>query len=64
MIFNLDSKIINGNEKYNESLKYWINPSKKIKAVLLYRLSDNGDNPQTLIHQENGKVTWIHLYLI
>jgi len=47
MISNLDSKIINGNEKYNESLKYWINPSKKIKAVLLYRLSDNGDNPQT-----------------
>ena len=39
MIKHLDSKIINGNEKYNETLKYWINPSKKIKAELLYRLS-------------------------
>jgi len=32
MIFNLDSKIINENEKYNEKLKKWINPSRKIKA--------------------------------
>ena len=47
MIFNLDSKIINGNEKYNESLKKWINPSRKIKAELLYRLSENGDNTCT-----------------
>ena len=44
MIFNLDNKIINENKAYNESLKYWINPTRKIKAELLYRLSENGDD--------------------
>ena len=37
------SKIIDGNKKYYESLKNWINPSKNIKVELLYRLSENGD---------------------
>ena len=46
-ISNLDSKIINGNKKYNETLKNWINPQKKIKAKLLYRLSENGDKYST-----------------
>jgi len=46
-ITNLDSKIINENKEYNESLKNWIDPSKKIKAELLYRLSENGDDKKT-----------------
>jgi len=46
-INNLDSKIINGNMNYNLSLKNWINPSRKIKAELLYRLSENGDKYST-----------------
>ena len=46
-IYDLDSKIINGNEKYNESLKNWIDPSRKIKAELLYRSSQNGENIST-----------------
>ena len=47
-IQNLNSKIINEND--NEKLKEWINPSKKIKAELLYRLSENGDKCSTF-HQ-------------
>ena len=47
MINNLDSKIINDNEIYNKRLKNWINPSKKIKAELLYRASENGYNIST-----------------
>ena len=46
-IYNLDSKIINGNEKYNECLKNWIDPTRKIKAELLYRLTQNGENIST-----------------
>ena len=46
-ITNLDSKIITENKEYNESLKNWIDPSKKIKAELLYRLSENGDDKKT-----------------
>ena len=46
-IYNFDSKIINGNEKYNECLKNWIDPTRKIKAELLYRLSQNGENIST-----------------
>jgi len=73
MIFNLDSKIINGNKKYNESLKYWINPSRKIKAELLYRLSENRDNKSifhklcdnkgptlTLFHVNDGNIVGIY----
>ena len=50
MIDSLDSKIINENEKYNETLKHRVNPSKKIKAELLYRLSQNADKISTF-HQ-------------
>ena len=73
MIKYLDSKIINGNEKYNETLKYWINPSKKIKAELLYRLSENGDKYSTfhelcdnkgptltLFHVNDGNIVGIY----
>ena len=72
-ISNLDSKIINNNKKYNESLKNWINPSKKIKAELLYRLSENGDNKSTfhklcdnkgptltLFHVNDGNIVGIY----
>ncbi len=44
IINNLDSKILEGNENYVRILKNWINPSKKIKAELLYRFSQNGDS--------------------
>ena len=46
-ISNLNSKIINENEKYKKLLKTWINPLKKIKAELLYRLSENGESYST-----------------
>jgi hypothetical protein len=49
-IINLDSKIINENEKYNITLKNWINPNLKIKAQLLYRLSRDGEEYSTF-HQ-------------
>jgi len=73
MIFNLDSKIINENKEYNETLKYWINPLRKIKAELLYRLSDNGDKfsifhklcdnkgpTLTLFHINDGNIIGIY----
>ena len=46
-ISNLDSKIINWNVIYNERLKNWINPSKNLKADLLFRLSENEDSTLT-----------------
>ena len=46
-IYNLNSKIIDGNKDYAERLKNWIDPSRKIKAELLYRLSENGDKFST-----------------
>ena len=46
-IANLNSKIIKDNEYYNKRLKKWINPLKKIKAELLYRLSEHGDKFST-----------------
>ena len=49
-INNLDSKIINDNEKYNEILKNWINPSGKINAELLYRLLRDGDKTSTFMN--------------
>ena len=42
-IVNLESKIIGNNLEYSEILRKWINPSRKISAELLYRMSDNGD---------------------
>ena len=72
-ITNLDSKIINENKEYNESLKNWIDPSKKIKAELLYRLSENGGNKLkfhelcdnkgptlTLFHVNDGNIIGIY----
>ena len=72
-ITNLDSKIINENKDYNESLKNWINPSRKIKAELLYRLSENGGNKLkfhelcdnkgptlTLFHVNDGNIVGIY----
>ena len=72
-IYNLDSKIINGNEKYNECLKNWIDPTRKIKAELLYRLSQNGENISTfhelcdnkgptltLFHVNDGNIVGIY----
>ena len=48
-IVDLDSLIINNNN-YNNSLKNWISPNKKIKANLLYRLSR--DRPEiSTFHQ-------------
>ena len=72
-ITNLDSKIINENKDYNEILKNWINPSRKIKAELLYRLSENEDNKLkfhelcdnkgptlTLFHVNDGNIIGIY----
>ena len=47
IIRNLDSLIINNNEKYNVCLKNWINPKLSIKADLLYRASRDGEEYQT-----------------
>ena len=44
---NRESKIIHGNEKKIKSLKKAINPTRKIRAELLYRMSENGDNFST-----------------
>ena len=73
MINNLDSKIIKENEKYNLTLKNQINPSKKIKTKLLYRLSENGDefstfhklcddkgSTLTLFHVNDGNIVGIY----
>ena len=72
-IYDLDSSIIKGNENYIKSIKNWINPSKKIKAELLYRLSENGDNYSTfhelcdnkgptliLFHVNDGNIVGIY----
>ena len=42
-----NSLIINNNIEYNELIKNWINPDKKIKGELLYRLSKDGDQIST-----------------
>ena len=73
MINNLDSKILEGNENYVRILKNWINPSKKIKAELLYRLSEYGDKYSTfhelcdnkgptliLFHVNDGNIVGIY----
>ena len=69
----LDSKILNEKEKYNKALKNWINPTRKIKADLLYRLSENGDITSTfhelcdnkgptltLFHVNDGNIVGIY----
>ena len=73
IINNLDSKILEGNENYIRILKNWINPSKKIKAELLYRFSQNGDSTLkfhelcdnkgptlTLFHVSDGNIVGIY----
>ena len=40
---SINSLIINNNKEYNRRLKEWINPNKKIKSELLYRLSRDGE---------------------
>ena len=63
-IYNLDSKIINGNEQYYKRLKNWINPSKKIKAEFLYRLSKDGDDKSTfheLCDNKGPTLTLFHI---
>ena len=47
-INNLDSIIINNN-LYNSISKNWINPTKRIKGNLLYRLSRDGPETSTYI---------------
>ena len=47
IIHNLDSLIIKDNEKYNITLKNWINPNLRIKSELLYRLTRDGEEYQT-----------------
>ena len=44
--FNIfkDSLILNGNQKYIENLKNWINDKKKFKTKLLYRKTRDGDS--------------------
>ena len=72
-IYDLDSNIIKGNENYIKSIKNWINPSKKIKAELLYRLSENGNKYSTfhelcdnkgptliLFHVNDGNIVGIY----
>ena len=46
-IRNMDSLVLGDNEKYNMTIKNWINPNLKIKAQLLYRLSRDGKEYQT-----------------
>ena len=64
MINNLDSIIINGNEKYKETLKKWIDPSTKIKAELLYRLSENGDKFSTFHELCDNKGPTLTLFYV
>ena len=65
--------MINDNKTYNEMLKNWINSERKIKAELLYRLSENGDNISTfhelcdnkgptltLFHVNDGNIVGIY----
>ena len=46
-IRNLNSLILGDNEKYNMTIKNWINPNLKIKSELLYRLSRDGKEYKT-----------------
>ena len=64
-IDNLNSKIINENEEYyNMNLKRWINPTKNLKAQLLYRLSENGEKYETfhqLCDKKGPTLTLFHI---
>lgn len=64
IIWNLDSKIIGDNIVYNQRLKNFISPSETIKAELLYRLSENGEQFSTF-HElcDNKDCTLILFYV-
>ena len=64
LINNLNSKILKGNEEYNRRLKYWIAPSRKIRAELLYRLTDNGDRFETFHQLCDNKGPTLTLFYI
>ena len=55
LIENFESEIIKDNVKYNISLKNWINPNKKIKAELLYRLTRDGNKISTFHEKCDNK---------
>ena len=62
-ISNLDSSIIDNN-KYNSTLKNWINPDMKIRANLLYKLSRDGPEISTfhkLCDNKGPTLTLFHL---
>ena len=62
-ISNLDSSIIDNN-KYNLTLKNWINPNMKIRANLLYKLSRDGPEISTfheLCDNKGPTLTLFHL---
>ena len=62
-ILDLESVIID-NSNYNTLLKNWINPNKKIKANLLYRLSKDGPEISTfhqLCDEKGPTLTLFHL---
>jgi len=64
-IRNLDSLVLGDNEKYNKTLKNWINPNMKIKAELLYRLTRDGDEFQTFHNLcDNKGITLLLVKLI
>ena len=53
--FDNNSLILGNNNDYKKILKNWINPNKKIKAELLYRLSRDGDLYQTFHNKCDNK---------
>ena len=61
--FDNNSLIIENNKEYENTLKNWINPDKKIKAELLYRLTRDGDLYKTFHEKCDNKgptLTLIH----
>ena len=71
-----DSKIVDNNKEYIQSLKNWINFNEEIKTKLLYRLSDNGEQfskfhelcdnkgpTLTLFHVKDGNIVGIYTSL-
>ena len=59
----MDSSIIDNN-KYNSTLKNWINPNMKIRANLLYKLSRDGPEISTfheLCDNKGPTLTLFHL---
>ena len=61
-IRNMDSLVLGENEKYNKTIKNWINPNLKIKAELLYRLSRDGKEFQTFHNLCDNKGTSLTIF--